>query len=224
MPHFELKLEEFRFPPQLENGQANFRFNVDLRFINDKDQYTTERAVMPSPDTFWECDKNKKNELNYVRAANDITEDGITYSQFDMKVLDEWDRLILLVNGKSLHSILFRVDDVDRKDIWDRVQNFGMKIFEVAIGKIKDTIPGNFPLSSPDSLGGIADDLQSFMIKKIAGGDKMLFRRSIKLDAPPPGGNWQDWKNCPNKVPQNFKIKGRGKKGKYLIVFSVTKI
>ena len=222
MPYFELKLEKFQFPKDLDNKYANFRFNVDLRFINDQGQYATKQAVMPSLDTFWECATNKKDEPNYVR-DDEYDKNNNSLSQFDEEVLHEWDRLILLVKGTSVHSILFTVNDVDRKDIWDKVQDFVMKILEATLLKIKDAIPGNLPLSLPDSLGETVDDLQSFMLKKISGGDTILFRRSIKLEAPP-DGNWQVWENCPNECPQEFTIDGRGTKGEYQIVFSVTKI
>ena len=48
MPLFELVLTEFLFPKALPNDKANFRFIVDLRFINEKGQFITEHAVMPS--------------------------------------------------------------------------------------------------------------------------------------------------------------------------------
>ena len=50
--------------------------------------------------------------------------------------------------------------------------------------KIKGVIPKDLPVSLPGSLGGAADDLQSFLLKKLAGGDDVLFRGSAKLIAP----------------------------------------
>ena len=201
MPLFELTLTEFLFPEDLPNGKANFRFIVDLRFINDKGQFTTENAVMPSLDTFWECDTTQKDEPNYVR-GEDVSpgpcDSTYTYGQFNMCAIDDWDKLILCVKGQSLHSIQFKVFDVDRKDAWDNVQNFLEGIVGAVIGKVKGTIP--------ESLGGAADDLKSFLLKKLAGGDKVLFRKSEKLEG----------KTC-----KKCEVKGQGIKGKYKIVFEV---
>ena len=190
MPLFELILTEFLFPEDLPNRNANFRFIVDLRFINDKGHFTTEHAVMPGLDTFWECDKDQTDMPNYVRDN--------THSQFNMEKIDDWDKLILCVNGQSLHSIQFKVFDVDRKDAWDKVQNFLEGMIGAVIGKVKGTIP--------ESLGGAADDLQSFLLKKLAGGDKVLFQKSEKL-----GG-----KTC-----EKCEVAGQGKKGEYKIVFKL---
>ena len=81
-------------------------------------------------------------------------------------------------------------------------------IIEAVIGKIKGVIPKEVPLSLPESLGGAADDLQSFLLKKLAGGDKVLFRGSAKL---------KDRK----KGKKYFDIKGCGTDGAYQIDFSL---
>ena len=217
MSYFELRLEEFLFPKKLNGDQANFRFIVDVRFTNDQDQYTTEQAIMPGPDTFWECDPDKKKDPNYIRDSEDknLEIDGNTYecSQFHKEDFHEWDRLILLLKGKSLHSILFTVYNVDREDIWDKMQKIGERIFEAVFSKIgkkiTDSIPENLSSYLPDSLGGADDDLRSFLLKKIAGSDKSLFRRSVKLEVPTAENS------------KEFTIQGRGTQGKYQIVFSV---
>lgn len=90
---FELVLKEFLFPDNLPNRNANFRFIVDLRFINDKGHFTTEHAVMPGLDTFWECDKDQTDMPNYVRDSD--------HSQFNMEKIDDWDRLILCVKAQA---------------------------------------------------------------------------------------------------------------------------
>ena len=170
---FELTLEKFLFPINLPNNKANFRFVADLRFTNDQGEFTTEHAVMPSLDTFWECDKSRADKPNYVRGddQNPAPADAIAkFSQFNMAAIDDWDRLILHVKGQSVHSIQFKVIDVDRKDAWDKVKNFLGGIVETVIGKVKSVIPQDFPLFPPGSLGGAADDMQSFLLKKLAGG------------------------------------------------------
>ena len=200
MPLFKLVLTKFLFPKNLPDDKANFRFIVDLRFINKNGQFITEQAVMPSLDTFWECDTGRKDRPNYVRSKDGSS----NCSQFDMCAIDDWDKLILWVKGKSVHSIQFKVIDVDRKDAWDEVKNFLEGMVGTVIGKIKGGIPGNLPF--PESLGGAADDLQSFLLKKLAGGDKVLFRGSAKLKIPENG------KTTP------FEVEGQGTEGKYKIV------
>ena len=201
MPLFELVLTEFLFPEKLPNGNANFRFIVDLRFINDKGHFTTEHAVMPGLDTFWECDKDQTDMPNYVRNLDKdgkIVNRNYGGNQFNMCAIDDWDKLILCVNAQSLHSIQFKVFDVDRKDAWDKVQNFLEGMIGAVIGQVKGAIP--------ESLGGAADDLQSFLLKKLAGGDKVLFRKSKKLEG----------KTC-----KKYKVAGQGEKGKYKIGFQL---
>ena len=218
MPLFEFTLKEFHFPKKLSNNRANFRFVVDLRFINDKGQFTTEHAVMPSLDTFWECDTGKADKPNYVR-GDDVKPDGNSYGQFNMDAIDEWDRLILYVKGESVHSIQFKVIDVNRKDAWDKVKNFLGGIVEAVIGKIKGVIPTeSLPASLlSGSLGGAADDVQSFLLKKLAGGDDILFRGSADLKTP------KNRKTTDFKVPQNLNDRrARGTEGNYQIVFTLT--
>lgn len=204
MPLFELKLTQFLFPNNLSNNKANFRFVVDLRLIKGEGQFTTEHAVMPSLDTFWECDNGKSNKPNYVRHCEIISNGNVNYSQFDMNKIDDWDKLIFLVKGERLHAIQFKVFDVDRKDAWDKMQNIAGKLID-AFGKITDAIPGG-------QLGGAIPDLFSFLLKKIAGGDKVLFRGSTKIED-------LDDENSVEK-----KIQGRGTDGEYQIDFSVTKV
>ncbi len=66
MQMFELELTKFEFPQDLPNQKANFRFVVDLRFIDNEDRFSTEHAVMPGLDTFWECSADRRNAPNYV--------------------------------------------------------------------------------------------------------------------------------------------------------------
>lgn len=127
-------------------------------------------------------------------------------NQFNMCTIDDWDKLILLVNGNDVHSIQFKVIDVDRKDAWDKVKNFLEGMISAVIGKIKGGISENLTFPFTESLGGAADDLQSFLLKKLAGGDKGLFRGSDKLEIPENG------KTTP------FKVEGQGTEEKYKIV------
>ncbi len=59
MPLYEFTLADILFSMDLPNNMANFRIAVDLRFINHRSQFATEHAMMPSLETFWECDTNR---------------------------------------------------------------------------------------------------------------------------------------------------------------------
>ena len=215
VPLYEFTLTDFLFPADLPDNKANFRFVVDLRFINHRSQFATEHAVMPSLDTFWECDTGRSDKPNYVRGDGEeelrLVEGSTSRcSRFEMNAIDDWDTLILLVRGKSIHSIQFKVFDVDRKDAWDKIKDFLTGIVEAVIGKIRGAIPENLPLHLPESLGGAADDLQSFLLKKIAGGDAVLFRGSRRLTELSDGESAQ------------LTVHGRGTRGTYMIGFSLT--
>lgn len=215
MPLYEFTLTDFLFPADLPNNKANFRFVVDLRFINHRSQFATEHAVMPSLDTFWECDTERESKPNYVRDDGEealrIGEGpAVRCGRFEMAAIDDWDKLILLVRGERIHSIQFKVFDVDRKDAWDKIKDFLGGVVEAVIGRIKGSIPENLPLHLPESLGGAADDLQSFLLKKVAGGDGVLFRGSILLSELEDGES------------RRLAVHGRGTRGTYMIGFRLT--
>lgn len=215
MPLYEFTLTDFLFPSDLPNHKANFRFVVDLRFINHRSQFATEHAVMPSLDTFWECDTERAGKPNYVRGEGEEelrTAGSVTgrCGRFEMDAIDAWDRLILLVRGKRIHSIQFKVFDVDRRDAWDKIKDFLSGIVQAVVGRIRGAIPESLPLHLPESLGGAVDDLQSFLLKKIAGGDAVLFRGSTRLGELTGGET------------KSLTIHGRGTKGIYMIGFDLT--
>ncbi len=207
MTNFQLDLTGFEFPEKLPNNKANFRFIVDLRFRDEDDRLATEHAVMPSLDTFWECDPSRHDKPNYVRANGDGSETEL--AKFEMEKIDLWDRLILHVQCKSLHSIQFKVIDVDRKDAWDAVKNVLGKIAEVVIGQTRAFILKQENMPFRTAMGAAADDVQSFLLKKLAGGDQVLFRGSLQKDELKNGAGL---------------IKGRGTKGDYKISFEVTEV
>ena len=200
MSVFQIALTGFEFPSELDDSKANFRFVVDLRFINEKDQFIAEHAVMPSLDTFWECDTGKSDKPNYVRKV----ENGQDRNEFDMDKIDAWDRLVLIVKANQVHSIQFKVFDVNREDAWDKIKNFLKGVVEVLFGKVRGLVSSSLPAFLGDSLGGATDDVQSFLLKKLAGGDKVLFRGSKALSE---GDN---------------DISGEGTKGWYRIDFRLS--
>ena len=207
MPTFEFNLTGFTFPANLGDDKANFRFAVNLRFTNEEGQFATEKTIMPGLDTFWECAKNKKEKSNYVRATNTNGEES---PAFDETRIKQWDPLIFRVNGKEVHSIRFEVFDVNRKNIWDTIGDTLKEILKntlgAAISKMKGEIPEQMPLSLSKSLGGAADELESFLLKKLANADAehLLFRGSTKLEG-----------------PKEYNVSGPGTKGKYQIKFEL---
>jgi len=215
----ELTLTGFHFPEKLENSKAYFRFVVDLRYVGDDKKLLTEQAVMPSLDTFWECDTNRQDRPNYVRDRE--------ASKFHMQAIDPWDRLILRVQGDHLHAIQFKVFDIDRKDGWDKVKGFIGEVLKGVIGLAKAAIPQGLPLGLGDTLGGATDDVKSFLLKKLAGGDNVLFRGSVQLgvDASNSSDLEQDWAGASHRQGRidgdgDYYIEGRGTAGEYRISFS----
>ena len=169
MGTYKLTLEGFTFPEALARNRSNFRFLVDLRYLDHKSNFQTSHAVMPSLDTFWECDPQRDQKPNYVRAS--------TGSAFDMSRVDCWDRLILMVNCERLLAIQFKVFDVNRPDAWDRMKGFAGGVAGALVGRVRREMPNGGMFAQP--MGGAADDLRSFLLMKLAGGaDKLLFRGS----------------------------------------------
>lgn len=115
------------------------------------------------------------------------------------------------MKGRSLHSIQFKVIDVDRKDAWDTIKSFLGGIVEALLGKATGAVAQGLPGPITESLGTAAGDLQSFLLKKLAGGDKVLFKGSALLHE----------LTGTNDGPDEKEIKGRGSRGEYQIGFSV---
>ncbi|MFQ5747630.1 MAG: hypothetical protein ACE5HF_10495 [Gemmatimonadota bacterium] len=195
---FELILTGFRFPRDLSGSRANFRFVADLRYVNRRGDWMTDHAVMPSLDTFWECDPGKPKAPNYVRAADDGA-----FGRFDMNRIDDWDRLILLVRAGALHSVQFKVFDVNRPDVWDRLREALAGLVRAILGRARDAAGRKDELFS-DSLGSAASDLESAVVKRLAGGDRVLFRGSTRLEG-----------------PGTYSILGAGTGGDYALDFEV---
>ena len=208
MPVFQIDLAGFQFPAELPNDKANFRFVVDLRFTDENGRFTTQHAVMPSLDTFWECDTRRSDRPNYVR-GNDAEGEGDSPGRFDMQAIDDWDRLVLLVKGQSVHSLQCKVFDVNRRDAWDKVKDFLKGVVEAVLGRVKGFVSPDAPVLVSESLGAAADDLQSFLLKKLAGGDDVLFRGSTAVREPTDGGSG----------PALQHVEGRGTRGAYRISF-----
>jgi len=166
MSTYELTLQAFRFPKDLENHKANFRFVVDLRYLDAEGAFATAQAILPGLDTFWECDKGRTREPNFVRGN-----DEANWGTFDMNHVDPWDKLIFMLPASKLHSIQFKVFDVNRTDGWDKIKSALSSIGDSLLGELKNVAPAMF--------GNATDDIKSYLLKKWAGGDSILYKQSV---------------------------------------------
>ena len=206
----QLVLASFSFPTGLDNGKANFRFVVDVRYIDGKGNPATHHAVMPSPDTYWECDKRKEKSPNYVRANNG--------SEFDMSStgnIDSWDRLVFLGRAQIIHSVQVKVFDVDRPDIWDKIQNALGSLIEALFGKAKSVVPkgeeGSYQSSVTGVFGSFVDDVSSSILKRLSNGEDVLFRGSWSSAGDP-------------EPPITLTISGKGTSGPYKVVLKQSNV
>jgi hypothetical protein len=191
---YELALTGFQFPRKLPRRKANFRFVADVRYVNGRGEHSTEHSVMPDLDRHWECDPEKKDAPDYVRGLHQ----GRAAS-FDMDLIDAWDSLVLLVRGDGIHSVQFKVFDVNRPDAWDRLRRALGDVVRTLVGRARAVLPEKAGVLS-DSLGSAASDLESALLTRLAGGEKLLFRGSTRLEAP--GG---------------YVVEGKGRDGGYVI-------
>lgn len=95
---------------------------------------------------------------------------------FNMRLIDDWDKLVLRLNAENLYRMQVKVFDVDRPDFFDKITDALSSILGVIVGKAKGVLSG-IPIVG-DTLGGVAEDLQSTASKLLAGGDKILFKGS----------------------------------------------
>ena len=191
---YELSLAGFRFPKALAAKRSNFRFVADVRYVNGRGDFDTAHAVLPDLERWWECDPDRRADPSYVRGP-DTGEFGL----FDMTAIDAWDRLVILVRGDGIHSVQFKVFDIDRPDFLDRVGG--------ALGDVVGAVIGRQRFDFEDragvfagAVGGAADDIESALLGRLAGGDRLLFRGSAQLSG-----------------PGEYVVSGIGEKGEYAI-------
>lgn len=175
---YELALTQFRFPTALPRRKANFRVVADVRYVNGRGEYSTEHAVLPDLDRLWECDPQQSEAPHYVRGP---VEGGL--ATLDMDRIDAWDRLVLLVRGDGVHSVQLKVFDVNRPDAWDRLRRALGDVVRTLIGRARAVLPERAGVLS-DSLGSAATDLESALLTRLAGGDRLLYRGSTSLSEP----------------------------------------
>ncbi len=173
---FELTLGDFAFPRTLADSRANFRLIVDVRLVNRTGNFATAHTVLPGLDTFWECDKDRVNEPNFVRGPDE----GREFATVDMTRIDEWERLILLVKAERIHSVQVVVFDVNREDVWNRLKDVAGHAVGAVLGSsrvLTRKLPG--PIEEylePNALGTAAEDVESHLLKRLANGDRILYR------------------------------------------------
>jgi hypothetical protein len=192
---FELTLESFTFPAALSDNRANFRFVVDVRMVRSG-KFATDTAVMPGFDTWWECDRKKARQPNYVRLAD--------RAAFDMPRIDDWERLVLLTRADFLHSLQVKVFDVDRPDAWNTLRDAFGRIAQTVLRQAPRTL--DLPELASDGLGAVEEDLRSSVVKHLAGGDRLLYRGSAPLTE-----------------PGAVAIGGRGTSGDYAVAFELAR-
>jgi len=188
MPVFQIRLAKFAFPTNLEDSKANFRFVFDIRYQGADGAFATEHAVLPSLDTYWECDTHKRENPNYVRGGNSDfqgPEGMLTLATFDMMKIDEWDRLILRINAQAIHSLQFKAFDVNRDDFWNGFKEAVGQVIQALLGKAKGLIaglPGPVPAVAAGALGTAADDVVSHLLKRLSNVDELLTRGSVQIN------------------------------------------
>jgi hypothetical protein len=202
---FELTLGAFAFPRTLPDSRANFRLVVDVRLVNKSGSFATAHVVMPGLDTYWECDKDRAREPNFVRGQDE----GKEFSTIDMNRIDEWERLILLVKAERIHSVQVVAFDVNREDVWNRLKDGVGHIVRAVLGHAKplaEKLPGALGDLGSDAMGTAAEDVESHLLKRLANGDRILYRGAAMAS------------------PGTLELQGRGTGGKYRVRVLVNEV
>ena len=203
MPNFELTLEKFDFPDDLPEARSTFRFLIDIRYVNSKGDFATEHAVLPGLVTCWECEKDHKGEASFVRNGD--------ASEMDMNKIDSWDKLIVMLNAKSLHSMQVKVFDIEKTGgFLDKLKEYSGMVVQALIGTAvktaKDAVPAP-PGILTGAYGAATHDVEAFALAQLAGvraQDSLLFKKSTN-----------------DMTPGNKSLIGDGTKGKYEVGLSI---
>lgn len=170
MPHFEIALQTFSFPKKLSPDKANFRLVLQLRYFTERGQPALTSTVLPSLDSYYECDWRKADDIRFVgataREQKGNKKAPSDYGKIDPDRLDVFDRTAFLVSARSLHSIQLSVFDVDRKDVWDAL-----------VRELSSVVPGLFDVAEdafPAPLH-FSDDLRVALSRRASGpGDRLI--------------------------------------------------
>jgi hypothetical protein len=191
---YEVSLAGFRFPKALPAKRCNFRFVADVRYSNGRGDFDTAHAVLPDLERWWECDPDRGADPSYVRGA-----DAAEFATFDMSMIDAWDRLVILVRGDGIHSVQFKVFDIDRPDFLDRVGGTLGDVVGAVFGRGRSALQDETSVFA-GALGGASADVESALLGRLAGGERLLFRGSAQLSE-----------------PGEYVVSGLGEKGEYAI-------
>ena len=175
---YELSLTGLRFPAALPGKRSNFRLVADVRYMNGRGDFETAHAVLPDLERWWECDPGKEDEALYVRGPENAGAVAL-----DMSAIDAWDRLVILVRGDGIHSVQFKLFDIDRPDFFDRIGGALSDVVHTLLGRGRELAAAQAGILA-GTLGGAADDLESVLLTRLAGGDRLLFRGSAQLEHP----------------------------------------
>ena len=233
---FEIKLTEFSFPNKLDESKSNFRFVVDLRFIDAKGDPGTIHTILPGLDDFWECDPREREKdkalLNYVRHQSDSAFDMGDTSGTKSSATEEGSE-VKIRSAASISRATPRKEPVQvqikprQVRDWDKLifrvkgqklNAIQFKVFDVnrkdAWDRIRSVLQ-KLPRAFAGPLGpavGVVEEGTSVLLAKAAGSGKLLFRGDINLNL--------DLK-CFESA-SSFIIKGEGLSGDYKIGFNCT--
>lgn len=114
-----IRMADFLFPRALPNGKANFRFLLDIRYI-EEDKLQSLRIVRPSLEEYWECDEGRREKDDEDRKKGELFVRAADSPRFDMELVGEWNSVITGL-PPALQQIQVKILDVDRDDWHEQV-------------------------------------------------------------------------------------------------------
>lgn len=197
--NYELRLTGLRFPRDLPGKRANFRMVAAVRYVSGRGEHETHHAVLPDLERLWECDPGRPADPQFVRG-----EEAGGFASLDMSKVDDWDRLIMLVRADSVHSVQLKVFDIDRPNFFDRLGDALGDVVRSILGRGKAGMERTAGVFA-QALGNASDDIESALLTRLAGGDRLLFRGSTRLDG-----------------AGDYELAGSGEAGEYRLGLSLT--
>lgn len=192
-----VRLAEFSFPKTLDDDQANFRLQVDLRYRASKGDFAMKTVLMPGLHSYWECsieenrkqypelggdrnglapkaqkDKFKRIRVRTPHPNHDGTRDDRRFlSEVNVGKIGDWDKSFR-VNARTLYELRVSVLDVDRADWFDKF----VETIKGTIG-VLTAVPVVGSALEP-LIEGIASSLGSELVNN---DDKVLFIGEAEL-------------------------------------------
>ena len=100
-----------------------------------------------------------------------------TQLKFEKAKIDDWDRLVLVTKANNIHSVQFKIFDVDRRDFWDKVKEFVAPIIQSLFGFVAKASTAAIPKPIAfltGAFGTAIEDVESYTLKKLANGEDRL--------------------------------------------------